>query len=252
MTASESIGLEDVEPVVLVGGRGTRLQRALPHVPKPMAPVAGRPFVEWIIRHLARGGFRRVILSTGHLGHIVEEHFAGRPVPGVDVRCIREEQPLGTAGAFLHIVELTKLAPPLWLVLNGDSLIFVDWPALVAQFHRAELDALVVARRLDDTGRFGRLVVDASNRLLAFNEKSSHASEPGWINAGIYLLRRQLVCDCPSQRPLAFEFDLFPAWLHSGRHVEVYPVPTEFLDIGTEQTLPQAESLIRRHEDCFR
>ncbi|MCU0961538.1 MAG: sugar phosphate nucleotidyltransferase [Pirellulaceae bacterium] len=242
----------DVQPVILAGGCGTRLSRVLPHLPKPMAPAAGRPFVEWIIRNLAQGGFRRVLISTGHLARAIEDHFTGRAVAGVEVHCIREETPLGTAGAFLHVAERSGLTPGAWLVLNGDSLAFVDWPALVARLDRPPVDGVVVARWVEDAGRYGRLEVDKHRRLTAFDEK--HADRPGGalINAGIYLLRDRLLADCPPRRPLAFEQDLFPAWLDARRHLVIHPVETDFLDIGTEATLPQAEAFIRKHRGCFR
>jgi NDP-sugar pyrophosphorylase family protein len=243
---------EDVQPVILAGGCGTRLSRVLPNLPKPMAPAAGRPFVEWIIRHLAHGGFRRVLISTGHLAHAIEDHFAGSAVAGVEVRCIGEESPLGTAGAFLHVAARSGLAPTAWLVLNGDSLTFVDWPALVARLDRSPVDGVVVARWTEYAGRFGRLEVDEHQRLRVFDEKHADKQGGALINAGIYLLRDRLLADCPPQRPLAFEQDLFPAWLDAGRHLEIHPVETDFLDIGTEETLPQADAFIRNHRGCFR
>lgn len=250
--SERSMLTENVQPVILAGGRGTRLGRVLPHLPKPMAPAAGRPFIEWIIRDLAQGGFRQVLVSTGHLAHVLEGHFAGGPVPGVDVRCIREERPLGTAGAFLHVVDRSGLKPHAWLVLNGDSLVFVDWRGLMSRLDRPGVEGVVVARHVEDAGRFGRLLVDASGRLNAFDEKNPTVPGAGLINAGIYLLRDRLVADCPGERPLAFEQDLFPAWLRAGRYLEVHRVETDFMDIGTEETLPLADAFIRRHEKRFK
>ncbi len=242
----------DVQPVILAGGSGTRLSRILPDLPKPMAPAGGRPFVEWIIRHLAQGGFSRVLISTGHLAEVIEDHFERQPVPGVEVRCIREETPLGTAGAFLHVAQRSGLAPRAWLVLNGDSLIFVDWASLLARLDRPEVDGVAVARSMEESRRFGRLQIDERQRLKAFDEKNAAKPGRGLINAGIYLLRDRLRTGCPAQRPLAFEQDLFRAWLAAGRHLEVHPVEADFLDIGTEETLPQAETFIRQHKGCFR
>ncbi len=217
-----------------------------------MAPAAGRPFIEWIVRHLAVGGFGRVLISTGHLAQAIADHFTDHAVAGVEVRCIPEETPLGTAGGFLHAARHAGRAPAAWLVLNGDSLTFVDWPALTARLDRQEVDGVIVARWLEDAGCFGTLQADAQQRLSAFAEKPAAGQGRALINAGIYLLRDRLVADCPAERPLAFEQHLFPAWLERGRHLEVHPVATDFLDIGTEATLPQADAFIRQHRDCFR
>jgi D-glycero-alpha-D-manno-heptose 1-phosphate guanylyltransferase len=109
---------------VLAGGFGRRIQHLLPDLPKPMAPVAGRPFLEWVVRYLAAQKIRRVILSTGHLAEtVVPKHFQSQPVPGVDVWCVPETKPLGTAGGFLNAIRARRgEKPAAWLVLNGDSL----------------------------------------------------------------------------------------------------------------------------------
>lgn len=241
----------DVAVVILAGGRGTRLQRVLSHLPKPMAPAAGRPFLEWIVRHLARGGFSRVWISTGHLAKVIEDHFASEPVPGVRVQCVPEDQPLGTAGAFLHVFDRSGIRPKAWLVLNGDSLVFVDWANLLAGLDRSAIDGVLVARSMEDVGRFGRLNVDSAGQVRGFAEKDVAFQGAGLISAGVYLLRDSLLADAPSQRPLSFEQDLFPRWLGQGRAFQAHVADSDFLDIGTEQTLVQADNFIRRHRDRF-
>lgn len=90
--------------VVLAGGFGTRVQHLLPNLPKPMASVAGKPFLEWVVRYLARKYIRNVVLSTGYRAKTVERHFAASPVKTVTVKCVPETKPLGTAGGFLNAV----------------------------------------------------------------------------------------------------------------------------------------------------
>src|SRR4051812_23943954 len=97
-----SVAPEQITAVVLAGGFGTRIRHLLGDLPKPMAPVNGRPFVEWVVRYLAAQGIRHVILSTGYLAETVEKHFLSQPVAGVKVVCVPETTPLGTAGGFLN------------------------------------------------------------------------------------------------------------------------------------------------------
>ena len=97
-----SIAPEQITAVVLAGGFGTRIKHLLGDLPKPMASVNGKPFVEWVVRYLAAQGIRNVILSTGHLAETVEKHFASQPVKNVCVTCVPETTPLGTAGGFLN------------------------------------------------------------------------------------------------------------------------------------------------------
>ncbi len=110
-----SLELSQVVAVVLAGGFGTRVAHLLPGIPKPMARVAGRPFVEWVVRWLARQGIPKVLLSTGHLAEVVERHFQPQPVAGVVTRCFAETRPLGTGGGFLNAARLPAKAPrPGW------------------------------------------------------------------------------------------------------------------------------------------
>ena len=89
--------------VILAGGLGTRVRHLLPDTPKPMALVAGKPFLEWVVRYLAREAVRRVIISTGYLGEVVERHFRTVAIKSVTIVCVAEPEPLGTAGGFLHV-----------------------------------------------------------------------------------------------------------------------------------------------------
>src|SRR4051812_31869760 len=109
LMARSSIG--SVAAVVLAGGFGTRIRHLLPGIPKPMAPVAGRPFIEHVVRYLAKGGVREIVLSTGYLAEVVASHFASQPVTDARVCCVPETEPLGTAGGFVHAATQSGLRP---------------------------------------------------------------------------------------------------------------------------------------------
>jgi D-glycero-alpha-D-manno-heptose 1-phosphate guanylyltransferase len=211
-----------------------------------MAPVAGRPFVEWVVRFYARHGARRFVVSTGFLADKIAAHFATSPVAGVDVRCCAETTPLGTAGGFLHCVETEQAAPAAWLVVNGDSLVFADPHCLVVALERGA-EAALLGLEMADAARYGSLECDVNGRLVAFAEKRSG---PGTINAGVYAFSATAVRSTPSRRPLSFELDVFPA-LAAGRGVAVARTVAPFLDIGTPETLAQAEQFILTHQKEF-
>lgn len=233
--------------VILAGGFGTRVRHLLPGVPKPMAAVCGRPFVEWIVRFFAARGLRDFILSTGHLSDVVAEHFARGPVPGVRVECRAETEPLGTAGGFLHAAGPAAPDDATWLVANGDSLVLAD-PRPLLQLVAAEAtDAALLGLRLEDAGRFGSLEVGSDGRLRAFREKQPGA---GVINAGVYAFRQRALRALPGRRPLSFELDVFPPLAAAGR-VAVATVAAPFLDIGTPATLAAAEHFVATHLDRF-
>jgi D-glycero-alpha-D-manno-heptose 1-phosphate guanylyltransferase len=228
--------------VILAGGLGTRVQHLLPGLPKPMAPVAGRPFLEWVVRYLAKQGVRRTIISTGYLTGVVEKHFQSQPVRGVEVQCVAETEPLGTGGGFLYAVKQGGETAPLWLVLNGDSLVFSNLALAAAPFSDANVSGIIVGRSLPDASRYGTLAIGKSGELLRFEEKRPGA---GVINSGVYLLRHSLLKEFPAQSPLSFERDVFPTLIGRGFHLQTVVTDAPFLDIGTPESLPQAEGFIR-------
>jgi D-glycero-alpha-D-manno-heptose 1-phosphate guanylyltransferase len=234
------------EVVVLAGGFGTRVRHLLPDIPKPMAPVAGRPFVEWVVRFYARYGAKRFALSTGYLAEKISAHFAAQPVPGISVRCVPETTALGTAGGFLNCVPGAAPQTEQWVVVNGDSLVFGDPKPLVAPLAAGSADAAVLGLAMDDASRYGSLDCEG-DRLVAFAEKRPGR---GVINAGVYAFHRRALASLPARRPLSFEIDVFPG-LAAERRVAVAQTTAAFLDIGTPATLAEAERFILTHQHEF-
>lgn len=233
--------------IILAGGFGTRIRHLLPGRPKPMAPVAGRPFVEWVIRFFVRHGAQQFVLSTGYLAETIAEHFRTQPVPGADVSCRPETEPLGTAGGFLNCLPAAPAEADRWIVANGDSLLFADPAPLVRATELRRAEAALLGLALDDAGRYGTLDFDAEGRLTAFREKRPGA---GVINAGVYSFTRSAVQEFAASRPLSFETDVFPALAMGGRAV-VIPTRAPFLDIGTPDSLAEAEQFIMRNQSEF-
>jgi D-glycero-alpha-D-manno-heptose 1-phosphate guanylyltransferase len=243
-----SIKPDQLRAVVLAGGFGTRVRHLLPGVPKPMAPVAEKPFLEWVVRYLAAQGVRKIVISTGYLSGVVSRHFEQNPVPGVEIRCVVEDSPHGTGGGFLHAARAAGGSPPAWLVLNGDSLVFADLASVTAAFDDPGAAGVIVGRSVPDASRYGTLATGPGGELLRFEEK-----RPGRavINSGIYLLRHSLLAEFPDRMPLSFEQDVFPGWLARGMRIQTVVTDAPFLDIGTPETLPQAGQFIRDNQARF-
>jgi D-glycero-alpha-D-manno-heptose 1-phosphate guanylyltransferase len=234
--------------VILAGGFGTRIQHLLQHLPKPMAPVNGRPFVEWAVRYLAKQGIRRVVLATGHLAETVEHHFESRPVRGVRVRCVAETTPLGTAGGFRNAAVGSGESAQAWLVLNGDSLALASLEPMFQALADEGVEGALLGVPMPDASRYGTIERNASGDLIGFNEKRPGA---GVINAGVYLFRESLVRLFPSRAPLSFEQDVFPALAARGVRLKVCVTQAPFLDIGTPESLPLAEAFVRENAAFF-
>jgi D-glycero-alpha-D-manno-heptose 1-phosphate guanylyltransferase len=240
--------LDDITAVVLAGGFGTRVKHLLPKLPKPMAPVAGKPFVEWVVRYLAVQGIKRVVLSTGYLAEVIDEHFKQQHLEGIEVVCYPETIALGTAGGFLNAVRQVAEPPESWLVLNGDSLVFSRFEKLLQSIQPQNVSGALIGLRVADASRYGSIVSDQAGRLLGFKEK---CAGPATINAGVYLLRHSLLSEFPGYSPLSFETQVFPHWLANGVNLMVVPTNQPFLDIGTPESLPQAEKFILNNIEEF-
>jgi D-glycero-alpha-D-manno-heptose 1-phosphate guanylyltransferase len=240
--------LSQVVAVVLAGGFGTRVAHLLAGIPKPMVPVAGKPFLEWVVRWLARQGIRKAILSTGHLAEVVEAHFRTQPVAGVATCCIAETRPLGTGGGFLNAARLSGETPEAWLVVNGDSLVFANLALAAAELSNPAVVGAVIGCEVADASRYGTLAVGPAGELRGFSEKRPGK---GVINAGAYLLRDSLVREFPGTLPLSFEQQVFPQCVAEGLLLKVCAVEAPFLDIGTPESLRQAQSFIEQNSAQF-
>lgn len=230
--------LRDVTAAVLAGGLGTRLRPVLGERPKVLAPVGGRPFLSYLLERLAAAGIERAVLCTGHRGDEVEACFGDRHA-GLELVYSRESAPLGTGGALRHA--LAGLASESVLVVNGDSLIEADLGDLWECHRRNDAEVTMLLVEVPDARRYGTVRADDAGRVHGFEEKRA-VRAAGWINAGVYLIRRERLAGIPAGRAVSLERELLPAWL-SGR---VYALRTRarFLDIGTPESFAEAERLL--------
>jgi NDP-sugar pyrophosphorylase family protein len=228
-----------IEAIVLAGGRGTRLSSVVSDRPKVLADVGGRPFLTYLLDLLRHAGVRRAVLSVGYMQELVEEQIGPRH-GSMEIVYSRETEPLGTGGGVRLAARLVQSDPA--FVLNGDSYCHVNLAALV-RFHRdrAARGTLTVLE-LPDTARYGRVKLDAAQRILRFEEKIS--GEPGYINAGVYVLSSAMLASIPAERPVSLEREMFPVWIESGLFGFVCSGP--FLDIGTPESYSEAERFFAR------
>jgi NDP-sugar pyrophosphorylase family protein len=231
---------ENIPAILLVGGKGTRLQAVVSSKPKPLALVGNIPFLELLVMQLRSQGVHRMIMSTGHLADQIEETFSDGGRWNSDIRYSRESQPLGTAGAVKAAEGYLEESAD-FLVVNGDSFMEIDIHEFL-RFHRQNRGVVSMAvRKVRDAARYGTVQVDGSKRIIGFSEKTGNTS-PGTINAGIYLFQRSVLKSIP-EGPSSLEKDLFPKLLTQGMYaLEQHGM---FIDIGTPEDYARAQRIFQ-------
>jgi D-glycero-alpha-D-manno-heptose 1-phosphate guanylyltransferase len=224
------------EAIILAGGLGTRLQRVLEGLPKAMAPVRGRPFLEYLLDHLVDSGLTHVILSTGHLSDIIQDHF-GDKYHDIKISYSREEKPLGTGGAIVLAGKMVQNEQ--YFVMNGDTLFRIDMSKMYFMHRDKKADITIALRKVEDVSRYGYINMDAKGRIFSFSEKEKE-KRGGWINGGIYLMNKTLISNAELPVIFSLEKDLFPSLL--GDHdVYGYTEDAYFIDIGTPEDYERAQ-----------
>lgn len=225
-----------MEAIVLAGGFGTRLRSRVPDMPKPMADIAGKPFLARLLDYLADQGFRRVILSVGYRHETISEFF-GPSYRSLELVYAVEDEPLGTGGAIRHALGQAR-GDPIW-VLNGDTFIALDYHAMMGwHAERGWAQMTMAVRRLPDVSRFGVVEVEG-DRVFGF--ASSAPPGPGFVNSGAYLMSRALFDGVALPLVFSFERDLLPIRARSGA-IAAFASDAWFIDIGVPDDYDRAQT----------
>lgn len=223
-----------MEAIILAGGLGTRLRLMVQDLPKPMAPVNGKPFLEYIIKNLIKCGFSRIILSVGFKAEKIEQYF-GDSYEGVDLVYSSESEPLGTGGATRLALEHCKENHV--YVFNGDTYLDVD----VAQIERLWIEKgnpIIVGKIMPDASRYG-VIVCCNGRVAGFKEKVKNGS--GLINAGCYVLRQHELEAYPIGKKFSLEKDYLEVKVNSqALNLELFITNGYFIDMGIPESYLEA------------
>lgn len=228
-----------MEAIILAGGRGTRLQAALPDLPKPLAPIGGRPFLTLLLDYLDQQGFRRIHLSIGYRGQAIMD-VIGHVHGNMELHYVREDSPLGTGGALRKALMETRDSPV--FALNGDTFFALDYRAMWTQHGESGAGLTVALRHAPDTTRYGRVETQGS-RIVSFREKGE-AGE-GWINGGIYLLNRELFDGHALPETFSFEQDFLQRY-RERLAPRAFLSDAYFIDIGIPEDYRRAQKEIPR------
>ncbi|HWI24708.1 MAG TPA: nucleotidyltransferase family protein [Lysobacter sp.] len=223
------------EALILVGGLGTRLRGVVADVPKPLAPIDGRPFLAWVLDRLADAGLRRVVLAAGYRADLVEAAIGNR-WQGLDIAHVREPEPLGTGGAVRHALSTLHGADGVH-VLNGDTYLDYDPFALEAVTRALGARIGVALAHMDDVARYGAVRAE-DGRIRGFEEKGGTGE--GWINAGAYFLTRAALDALPSRATFSMETDVLLPAAHAGQLAALTDTDG-FIDIGVPEDYARAQ-----------
>lgn len=238
-----------LDAVILAGGRGTRLSEVLPNTQKVLAPVLGRPFLTHVLDQLEYYRYKRAVLCCGYKSEQIRD-IIGSQYGDLEVLYSFEEVPLGTGGAIRNALPLIETSE--FLAMNGDCFldvrldIFNHWHE--GRWVRTPSIASVYA---DDASRFGILEFQSDGHTVkSFLEKTVGSS--GWINAGSYILPKNLVEEVEPNKAISLEYDVFPKWV-GNVGIQAFKSTGKFIDIGIPESLSEAdqffEAIIRRRED---
>jgi len=221
-----------MKALILAGGEGTRLRPLTYSIPKSLLPICNRPFLEHQLRLMRGHGITDTMLLTGYLAEAFEPFAARMASEGIRLEVVREEQPLGTAGAVRNVLDRLDGTT---IVFNGDVLTDLDLGELLAFHGASDAVATLALAPVDDARGYGLVPLDEPGRVQAFVEKPPPevASKGGLINAGTYVLEPLVLADIPPGEMWSFERQLFPSLLERGESVLGFTSEAYWLDIGT-------------------
>jgi len=211
-------------------------------LPKSLAPIAGRPFLDYLLTHLATAGIREVVLCTGYRSESIEAEYATGARLGLSIAYSAESSPLGTAGALKQAAALIQSNP--FFLLNGDSFLDLDFDRLLTRHRATAATATMTLAQIASPLRYGAVTLHTNGAVQTFADKPVGIVKPSpagtLINAGIYALNRDVLDEIPAAPPpVSFEHDTLPSLI--GRGLFGFVSPGFFIDIGVPDDYQRAQ-----------
>lgn len=235
-------GKQPEEMLILAGGFGTRLQSMISDVPKPMAPVAGRPFIAYLLKYWASQGVCRFVISTGYLGNAISQYF-GKTFEGASIEYSHERSPLGTGGAIKLALNDVEWEKDDIITINGDTWFPVNLQALHKDAVFKGCPITLAIKTVETNDRYAGVAIDKSGMVRKFNVRATVKPK---INGGCYLLNARALRGALQYHPdvFSFERDFLPLFAENkmvGASMQNQP----FLDIGIPVDYQKASQLLK-------
>jgi D-glycero-alpha-D-manno-heptose 1-phosphate guanylyltransferase len=223
------------EAVILAGGFGTRLQTVVADVPKPMAPVNGKPFLQYILDYCIKQGIESVVLSTGYKHEVIFSSF-GTQYKSLKIQYAQEQEPLGTGGGIQFALQ--KCKDENVVVLNGDTFFDANLQELAAKHSKAQSEFSIAAKKMYNFNRYG-IIQTKENRITAFEEK--RAVDKGIINAGVYIINREKFLRLQLPQKFSMEKDYMEKYFTS-KPFYAFEFDGYFIDIGIPEDYKKVQT----------
>jgi D-glycero-alpha-D-manno-heptose 1-phosphate guanylyltransferase len=224
------IGRKMLPVLILAGGFGTRLRPLCGDYPKVLAPIADKPFLEYLLLYLKKHGFFNVVLCVGYKADLIQQYFRDGKQWGISIRYSQEEIPLGTAGPLKLASSLIKDKD--FLVLNGDSFFNIDLDFLVDYHKNNKALATIALVKVNDVQRYGAVEIDSRGNIVRFAEKEE-IKGPGLVNGGIYVFHHKVLDLIPEGRAVSLEYEILPRLV--GKAFYGLPFEAYFVDVGVPE-----------------
>jgi D-glycero-alpha-D-manno-heptose 1-phosphate guanylyltransferase len=228
--------------IILAGGFGTRLRTAVPDLPKPMAPIGGRPFLEHQLDYWIKQGVSYFLLSVGYRHEVIVDHFGNR-YKGAELNYVIEKTPLGTGGGLLLAAERVGTKEP-FLLLNGDTYFAVDLKTLIEFSSVNSADWCFSLFRTNEEGRYMGIDISPEGRIISLNSGTGRRGR--LANGGVYWVNPSALINerfSPGDH-VSLEEDIFPAAMAFGQRLLGIEFSRTFIDIGVPDDYHRAEHLL--------
>lgn len=222
------------DAIILAGGLGTRLRSEVPDLPKCMAPVAGKPFLDYVITYLIGQGVNRFIFALGYKHEAILKHLETN-WPDLMFEFTVEDTPLGTGGGIRLAAQ--KVIGSSYFVLNGDTFFDVDLNGLQSMHVGNEAEVTIALKKMFKFDRYGAVVVDEHHIIKKFQEKTYR--ESGLINGGIYLVQKQFLDQINVTGPFSFEKEVLERFVEK-KCIFGFESNGYFIDIGIPEDFKKA------------
>ncbi len=220
--------------IILAGGKGTRMRPLTYEMPKPMIPLKGKPLIQHIMELCRKYEIREIILSVGYMGDKIRDHFGDGSHLGLDIKYVEEKEELGTAGP-LNLARKYLDGP--FLMFNGDVLSDIDLSDMISFHTEQKALATISLTQVPDTSAFGVARLNG-NKIVGFIEKPKDGGESKLINAGVYVLEKEVLDYIPDGKSM-LEKDVFPKLSSEGK-LYGYPFSGQWFDTGTPEAYERA------------